>query len=106
MLLEIKSQILEGTESRFFDRGNEPLRESLSLSNILDDFFKLLFRVHVELHPRLHSGKLKEKEQGVKCACICEVTAWGREQREAPADRTAVPSRRPDLPAQQDHSTP
>lgn len=30
MLLEIKSQVLQGTESRFFDRGNEPLRESLS----------------------------------------------------------------------------
>ena len=44
------------------------MRESLSFSNILDDLFKLLFCVHVELHPGLHCGKLKEKEQGVKRA--------------------------------------
>lgn len=49
-------------ESVRFDRGgNEPLRESLSFSNILDDLFKLLFCVHVELHPGLHRGKLKRE---------------------------------------------
>lgn len=61
------------------------MRESLCFSNILNDLFKLLFRVHVELHPRLHRGKLKEKEQGVKRACVCEATARGREQRAAAA---------------------
>lgn len=43
------------------ERKNEPLRESVSFSNILDDLFKLLFRVHVELHPGLHGGKLKRE---------------------------------------------
>lgn len=37
------------------------LRESVSFSNILDDLFELLFRVHVELHPGLHGGKLKRE---------------------------------------------
>lgn len=37
------------------------LRESASFSNILDDLFELLFRVHVELHPGLHGGKLKRE---------------------------------------------
>lgn len=48
-------------------QGFELLGVSPSFSNILDDLLKLLFCVHVEFHPRLHRGKLQEKEQGVKC---------------------------------------
>lgn len=48
-------------------QGFELLGISPSFSNILDDLLELLFCVHVEFRPRLHRGKLEEKEQGVKC---------------------------------------
>lgn len=73
---KIKSQVLEGTGQFALIGGarggavrgekTSLLREVLSFSNILDDLFQLLFRVHVELHAGLHSGKLEEKERGVK----------------------------------------
>lgn len=74
--LEQQIQVLRGGKSQelgeldqflWSGQGVELLGVSPSFSNILDDLLKLLFCVHVEFHPRLHCGKLEEKEQGVKC---------------------------------------
>lgn len=57
-------------ESVCCDQGMRQLERISPSSNILDDIFKFLFRVHMELHPRLHCCKLQGQEERVIYAYV------------------------------------